>query len=644
MIRSRFLAFLAVLSLLPCLPVTAQQEAPKRTGFPVTLPGHGRVTFSSPVAADLDGSGGLKEIVVATAGVWSGSAYTSLPRLWIVRPDGTADPSGAVRWSTDLTSEPYATPAIGDLTGDGVPEIVVAYGGYSDEPALGGVIVFRKTGANTWAELWHFQLSTPGISTHVLSSPSLGDVDGDGLLDVVFGALDLKVHALKGTTGAEIAGFPVLVYDSVRGAPALADLDGDGKIEIVVGADCNAQGPPINTKSGGAVWVLRRDGTIYPGFPQFVTPPAGETPVGIGTAPVVGDIDGDGCPEIVAGTDQSASTAQKYLYAWNNDGTTVAGWPVSLTGHASGDQALANLDADAALEVVATDDTGRVYGIKGNGTKLFQTLPKSYQGGNAVAASGPIVAQVGTENPAILVGAVDWQVTILSKTGVQLSDDGPAIDGKLLYVTGSPVRYPLVTDLTGAGTLTLVAASKINMGSDSDAGVHAWPLGSVGALPWPVYQQDEKHSGWAPPKSTAAACTPVPPATKFYPLTPCRFADSRWDGLLTYGGPAYAAGEIRPITVTDNTYMPFACGVPTTAKAVALNVTVTAPSSAGTLRVYPGGETVPVASALSYGAGKTRANNAVVRLSADGRGNISVKAEQPSCTVHVILDVSGYFQ
>ena len=640
MFRFPFVALLAVLSILQGSPLSAA-EATKRAGFPVTLPGHGRVTFGSPVVADLDGDG-AKEIVVATAGLWNGSSYTSLPRLWIVRPDGTADSSGAVRWWTDLTSEPYAIPAIGDLTGDGVPEIVVAYGGYSDEPTLGGVLVLQKTGTNTWSQLWQFRLSTPGISTHVLSSPSLGDIDGDGLLDVVFGALDLKVHALKGTTGAAIAGFPVLVYDSVRGSPTLADLDGDGQIEILVGADSNPQGPPINTKAGGALWVLRRDGTIYPGFPQFVTPPAGQSPVGIGTAPVVGDIDGDGCPEIVAGTDQSPSTAQKLLYAWNNDGTPVAGWPVPLTGHASSDPALANLDGDAALEVIATDDTGRVYGIDGNGTKLFQTLPKSYQGPSAVAVSGPIAAQVGSENPAILVGSVDWQVTILSKAGVQLSDNGS--NGGLLYITGSPAAHPLVTDLTGSGTLTLIAASKILFGSDSDAGVYAWPLGTTGALPWPVYQQDEKHSGWAPPKSTSAACKPIPPPSKFYPLTPCRFVDSRWDAVLTYGGPAFTAGETRVITVTNNASMPFPCGVPTTARAVALNVTVTQPSATGVLRLFPGGETVPVASTLSYAAGKTRANNAVVRLSPDGRGNISVKADQPAGTVHVILDVSGYFQ
>ena len=90
--------------------------------------------------------------------------------------------------------------------------------------------------------------------------------------------------------------------------------------------------------------------------------------------------------------------------------------------------------------------------------------------------------------------------------------------------------------------------------------------------------------------------------------------------------------------------MPQACGVPADAKAVALNVTVALSTSAGVIRIFPGGERVPVASSLSFAAGRTRANNAVVRLSPDGRGNISVMSDQPSGGVHVILDVSGYFR
>ncbi|MBI5440603.1 MAG: hypothetical protein HY900_05245, partial [Deltaproteobacteria bacterium] len=56
MLRLPFLAFLAILSI-PLGSSLSAADAPLRAGFPVTLSGHGRVTFSSPVAADLDGDG-----------------------------------------------------------------------------------------------------------------------------------------------------------------------------------------------------------------------------------------------------------------------------------------------------------------------------------------------------------------------------------------------------------------------------------------------------------------------------------------------------------------------------------------------------------------------------------------------------------
>jgi len=84
------------------------------------------------------------------------------------------------------------------------------------------------------------------------------------------------------------------------------------------------------------------------------------------------------------------------------------------------------------------------------------------------------------------------------------------------------------------------------------------------------------------------------------------------------------------------------CGIPGTARALALNVTVTGATAAGNLRVFPGGFPAPNASNANYVPGQTRANNAVVGLGAGGR--LSVLASQGAGTVDVILDVSGYFE
>jgi hypothetical protein len=74
---------------------------------------------------------------------------------------------------------------------------------------------------------------------------------------------------------------------------------------------------------------------------------------------------------------------------------------------------------------------------------------------------------------------------------------------------------------------------------------------------------------------------------------------------------------------------------------VAGNVTVAQPGAPGNLRVHPGGTAAPLASALNYRAGQTRANNLVARLGLGG--DLTVRCDQAAGTVHVILDVTGYF-
>jgi hypothetical protein len=122
---------------------------------------------------------------------------------------------------------------------------------------------------------------------------------------------------------------------------------------------------------------------------------------------------------------------------------------------------------------------------------------------------------------------------------------------------------------------------------------------------------------------------PAPPSLNFFTVVPCRAVDTR-DG----GGPV-AAGVDRTFVIAG------ACGVPTTARAMSLNVTVTQPTQAGNVRLFPAGTTVPLVSTLTYAAGQTRANNAVIGLDDDGR--LTVRCA-PSGSTHLILDVNGYFE
>jgi hypothetical protein len=84
------------------------------------------------------------------------------------------------------------------------------------------------------------------------------------------------------------------------------------------------------------------------------------------------------------------------------------------------------------------------------------------------------------------------------------------------------------------------------------------------------------------------------------------------------------------------------CGVPASAKAVAVNVTVVNPTSPGHLRLYPTGAALPLASTINYVEGTVRANNAVLPLGVAGQ--VNVYCGSVSGTVDFILDVTGWFE
>lgn len=129
--------------------------------------------------------------------------------------------------------------------------------------------------------------------------------------------------------------------------------------------------------------------------------------------------------------------------------------------------------------------------------------------------------------------------------------------------------------------------------------------------------------------------TGPPVAAFFHTLTPCRVLDTR-NPNGPWGGPALTAAATRSFTAGGR------CGIPSTARAISANLAVTQSSSAGNLRVYAGGTSLPPTSALNYGPGQTRANNAIIELGAGGV--LTVRCDQAAGSVHFLLDVNGYFE
>jgi len=133
--------------------------------------------------------------------------------------------------------------------------------------------------------------------------------------------------------------------------------------------------------------------------------------------------------------------------------------------------------------------------------------------------------------------------------------------------------------------------------------------------------------------SEFSACLPVLAPASFYTTTPCRVVDTR-NPVGPGGGPALQPGTQRRFSVAS------LCGVPSTAQSFAANITVTQPQMGGHLRIFPSQTAIVSTSAINFGAGQTRANNAILNL---GSGSLEV-LNNSAGTVHFILDVNGYFQ
>lgn len=123
---------------------------------------------------------------------------------------------------------------------------------------------------------------------------------------------------------------------------------------------------------------------------------------------------------------------------------------------------------------------------------------------------------------------------------------------------------------------------------------------------------------------------------QFFAVTPCRAADTR-----------QGFGGILPASTLRNFTIKGVCGIPTTAKAVSLNVTVVNPDADGFFFVWPAGAAVPGVSTINFNKGEPAiANGAIVPLAAAVGNDLSSAygTALGTGTAHVVLDVTGYFQ
>ncbi len=120
-------------------------------------------------------------------------------------------------------------------------------------------------------------------------------------------------------------------------------------------------------------------------------------------------------------------------------------------------------------------------------------------------------------------------------------------------------------------------------------------------------------------------------AYSFYPVSPCRVADTRWP-VGIFGGPALADGETRDFPIANSS-----CGIPPEASAGSFNFTVVPSGYLGYLSTWPTGEDQPNVSTLNSWDGRVVANAGIVLMGTNG---INMFATDPT---HAIIDTNGYF-
>ncbi len=425
----------------------------------------GGVGYSSPTVAETDGdpSNG-NEILIAGADGTLHAYRSDGSEVWSARlPIFSC--SGAKK-----NDKVYSSPAVGTLLGDGVPYVVVGYGGFSGSCA-GGIAAYRGTDGQ---QLWEFDLAAFGrqkqhfvLKPTVFSTPALFDVDGDGTLEVGFGGFDRNVYLLNSDGSVR---WYYHAADTVWSSPVFTDTNGDGQPEMIIGTDISKNtflNPP--TKNGGFVYAFSTQ-TVRGGLVEFRDPSKEITLWSrfarqvIFSAPVVAEVlSTNPGLEIIVGT------GCFFPEGTNNKGGKFVRVLSAATGRVlkkiktptcnSATPAIGDLDGDGNLEVVIATPSNVESGADGKGRLLAWTPETGNKLWERKLAAmfpfqSPLLADLDADGTPEVIQATAAYIYIYDGlTGAQLGRVRPG---------GTMKNTPTIVDLDGDGRPDLVAASAQN--------------------------------------------------------------------------------------------------------------------------------------------------------------------------------------
>ncbi len=386
-----------------------QSDGSAAAGYPVDLLD---TTFTQmlgpPVPVDLDTDGDL-EIML---GIWSGGSGSLVPAYHHDGSDVAGFPIPIA------TSSQLFNIGLGDITGDGVPELLATDNHLAGNYRLHAVDIATEEYLPGWP--YEMPAWPKGI-------PAVADVDGDGVQDVCITTDGGKLHAVK-SDGTAVAGYPKSMTTASISGVAAGDIDGDGLFELVAATwdglvyAWNTTGPAL---PGRADWPMRgvnpRNTGVYgsaggaaSGVLMITGPGPGESnppevrtfAPGSGSSPLsswraygvdaygvnvgAGDLDGNGIGELLTGAGPGAVFGP-HVRGFNASGAPVPG--VNFLAYGTNkygvNVACGDLDNDGMDEIITGAGPGAVFGPHVRGWNVDGGTASSMAGVNYFAYGTP---------------------------------------------------------------------------------------------------------------------------------------------------------------------------------------------------------------------------------------------------------------
>ncbi len=315
------------------------------------------------------------------------------------------------------------TVAIGDLNGDGHPD--VAAGSYYS----GSVTLLFGDGNGS------FMMTSFATGTYPYCV-EIRDLNGDGYSDLVMssGTSTAIVSVFLGTGGGGFGPRTDFGTGLYPHGLAIGDVNGDGKLDLVT-ANNSPRTVSVLLGNGGGSFGAKHDFSTS-GYAEQV---------------VIGDLNGDGKPDLATANYNSSLVGTISVLLGNGDGTFGAAntnngtWPSGTPG-----VALADLNSDGKRDLVAVNyaTEGMVSVLLGNGAGVFTRS-------DFVSGSTPYAVVIADMN---VDGKPDLVTTNYSPgTVAVLLGNGDATFGRVTPVPGNNSRFVALRDLNGDGRLDLVA-------------------------------------------------------------------------------------------------------------------------------------------------------------------------------------------